>query len=203
MARHLLWTRRDRPGLEHLRFRSNRDRGGGVRAQGTVVGLADGAPVGATYEYRCDREWRVRAADLTVRGPGAGRASLSTDDPGEWTDLRDDPMPELDGCLDAAVGGMAFPHTLALSRLGLDAGESAEVRVARLRLPDAGVDPMRRRYARLDADTYRVANLPDGGGDAGNESESAGATEFEFRVDADGFVTESPVFELTATATDD
>lgn len=190
VARHLLWTRRDRPGLEHVRFRSNRDRGGGVRAQGTVVGVVDGAPVGATYEYRCDRELRTRAVDLTVRGPASGRASLSADDPGEWTDARGDPVPELDGCLDAAVASTAFPHALALSRLDLGTGESAETCVARLRLPDASVEPVRRRYARLDADTYRVADLP--GGDP-----------TELRVDADGFLTESPAFALAASATDD
>ena len=190
MARHLLWTRRDRPGLEHLRFRSNRDRGGGVRAQGTVVGLSDGAPVGATYEYRCDREWRVRAADLTVRGPGGGRASLSTDDPGEWTDVAGDPLPELDGCLDAAVADTAFSYTPALSRLDLDAGESAEVRIARLRLPNASVESVRRRYVRISLDAYRVEAPADG-------------TAVEVRVDADGFVVESSEFELVASATDD
>ena len=190
MARHLLWTRRDRPGLEHLRFRSNRGRGGGVRAQGTLVGLADGAPVGATYEYRCDREWCVRAADLTVCGPGGGRASLSTDAPGEWTDVAGDPVPGLDGCLDASVAGTAFPYTLALSRLDLDTGESAEVRVARLRLPDASVESVRRRYVRVGLNAYRVETPADG-------------TAAEFLVDADGFVVESPAFELTTTAVDD
>ena len=190
MARHLLWTRRDRPGLEHLRFRSNRDRGGGVRAQGTVVDLVDGAPVGATYEYRCDRAWRVRAADLTVRGPGGGRASLSTDAPGEWADAAGDPLPQLDGCLDAAVADTAFPHTLAVSRLGLDVDESATVRAARLRLPDASIDSVRRRYVRIGLKAYRVVTPADG-------------VATEFRVDADEFVVESPAFELAATATDD
>ena len=203
MARHLLWTRRDRPGLEHLRFRSNRDRGGGVRTQGTLVGLADGAPVGATYEYRCDREWCVRAADLTVRGPGGGRASLSTDAPGEWTDVAGDPLPRLDGCLDATVADTALPHALAVARLGLDPGESAEIRVVRLRLPDASVAAVWRRYARLDAGTYRVTERSDRDDGQSEGENEGGVTGFEFRVDADGFPTESPAFELAASATDD
>ncbi len=161
-----------------------------MRAQGTVVGLVDGTPVGATYEYRCDREWRVRAADLTVRGPGAGRASLSADAPGEWTDVRGERLPELDGCLVAAVAGTAFPHTLALSRLGLDVGEESEVRVARLDLPDAGVESVRRRYVRVGLDAYRVVA-------------PASGTAIELLVDADGFLTESPASELAASATDD
>ena len=190
VARHLLWTRRDRPGLEHLRFRSNRDRGGGVRAQGTAVGLVAGAPVAVQYEFRCDREWRTRAVDVTVRGPVSGRASLSADDPGAWTDTRDEPRVELDGCLDGAVATTAFSHTLPIARLDLDVGETGEVRVARLRVPDAGVEPVRRRYVRTGTDAYRVETPP--GGDA-----------TEFRTDAEGFVAESPAVALTTTATDE
>ena len=82
-----------------------------------------------------DAEWRVRSVAVTDHA-GDRRLRLLADGGGAWTTGDGTPLPQLDGCIDVDLVATPFTNTLPIRRLGLEPGESAEIKVAYLPLPD-------------------------------------------------------------------
>jgi uncharacterized protein len=175
-----MWAPWEGPGLEHLRLVTS---GSDVVANGLVIGLEAGRPFRIGYEIRCDGRWRVR--EVRVATPDSERPILEllADGEGHWKRRGGESVPELDGCIDVDISGTPFTNTLPIRRLGLKPGESAEVDVAYIRVPELLVGPERQRYGCLEAQAdgwlYRFEALPSG-------------FTAELAVDADGLVIDYP-----------
>ena len=175
-----MWAPWKGPGLEHLRLATSE---GGVVANGLVIGLEAGRPFRIGYEIRCDGSWRVR--EVRAAAPDAERPALEllADGEGRWKRRSGEPLPELDGCIDVDISATPFTNTLPIRRLGLKPGESEELTVAYVRVPELLVGPERQRYgcleARADGSLYRFEALPSG-------------FSAELPVDADGLAIDYP-----------
>jgi uncharacterized protein len=180
VEREIMWTPWEGPGLEHLRLVTS---DGGVVANGLVIGLEAGRPFRIGYEIRCDRRWRVR--EVRAAAPDSERPvlELQADGQGHWKRRGGEPVPELDGCIDVDISATPFTNTLPIRRLGLKPGESEELMVTYVRVPELLVGPERQRYgcleARADGGLYRFEALPSG-------------FSAELPVDAEGLVIDYP-----------
>jgi uncharacterized protein len=163
VEREVMWAPWERPGLEHLRLVTS---DGGVVANGLVIGLEAGRPFRIGYEIRCDGRWRVR--EVRVGAPDSERPVLElvADGEGHWKRRGGEPVPELDGCIDVDISATPFTNTLPIRRLGLKPGESEELAVTYIRVPESLVGPERQRYgcleAQADGGLYRFEALPSG-----------------------------------------
>jgi hypothetical protein len=176
---HVFWSTLQEPGMEHLHLT---EASGEVVATGTVLGVASGA-FQLVYEVRAASDWRVRSCALQVEGASRHALRLASDGIGHWTDEAGQRLPALDGCLDVDIMATPFTNTLPIRRLALTPGESAEIVVAYISVPDLAVRPARQRYTHLtqtDAGgTYRYEGLESG-------------FHADLAVDADGLVLDYP-----------
>ena len=148
--------------MEHLHLT---DVSGEVVATGTVLGVA-GETFHLTYEVRATSDWRVRSCAVRLEGASGRRLSLASDGMGHWTDAAGQHQPALDGCLDVDIMVTPFTNTLPIRRLALAPGQSAEITVVYIGVPDLAVRPVRQRYTHLvrtDAgSTYHFEGLESG-----------------------------------------
>ena len=141
-----LWTPWDGRGLEHLRLRVE---GSGVEADGVVIGEEDGVAFRVRYVIRCDPGWGTREM---VVDPLDGRdpLRLDSDGDGNWSDASGQSIPELEGCIDVDLSATPFTNTLPVRRLGLGEGESAEIAVVYVDVPEMRLDASGQRYTCLE-----------------------------------------------------
>jgi uncharacterized protein len=108
---------------------------------------------------------------------------LLADGEGRWNGRGGEPVPELDGCIDVDISATPFTNTLPIRRLGLESGESEELMITYVRVPELLVGPERQRYGCLETQTdgglYRFEALPSG-------------FTAELPVDAEGLVIDYP-----------
>jgi hypothetical protein len=149
--------------MEHLQLTETRD---AIRAEGTVLGVAGAEPFHLTYQLEVDGNWCVRACHLQLSGAADRTLGLSGDGMGHWTDAAGNPLPALDGCIDMDISVTPFTNTLPIRRLALAPGESREILVAYVSVPDLSVRPVQQRYANLartqTGGTYRYEGLESG-----------------------------------------
>jgi len=132
-------------GLEHLVLR---DGGTGWLAESVVTGDADGQRFAARYLVECDREWRSTKVEVRVVGTGEG-VMLSSDGAGNWRDGAEK-LPALNGAIDVDITATPFTNTLSIRRLGLEAGQSADILVAYIDVPSLTVTADPQRYICLE-----------------------------------------------------
>ena len=163
VVRDVYWRPWEDPGLEHLHLSVDSD---GAQALGLILRMQDGQHFRCRYTLSTDPEWRVRQLTIAMTpaegGPGQ-RLELESDGDGHW---RADgaPRPDLEGCRDVDIQVTPFTNTLPVRRLGLAEGDSADIRVAYVAVPDVTVTPAEQRYTCLasqDADggRYRYDGL--------------------------------------------
>lgn len=164
-------------GLEHLVLQEAPQ---GIVAEATVIATSDpGERFALTYRVSCDPTWRVRT--LEVRLIGSARSlHIAGDGAGAWTTATGTPIGPLQGAIDVDLAVTPFTNTLPIRRLGLRAGESADILVAYVSPPDLSVTAGRQRYTCLEPGRlYRYESLD---GDFARDVE----------VDGDGLVVEYP-----------
>jgi hypothetical protein len=180
VERELMWVPWEGPGLEHLRLVTS---DGGAVANGLLIGLEAGRPLRIGYEVRCDGLWRVREVRVATPDSGPPVLELQADGEGCWKRRGGEPVPELEGCIDVDISATPFTNTLPIRRLALEPGESEELTVTYIRVPELLVGPERQRYgclqAQADGGLYRFEALPSG-------------FTAELPVDADGLVIDYP-----------
>lgn len=170
------WSEWTGLGLQHLVLRETAQY---IVAEATIVGMDDETPVGARFRIQCDTTWHVRRVEASVAGDDR-RIALTGDGHGNWHDDTGKARPDLAGAIDVDLPLTPFTNTLPIRRLGLGAGQSADLRVVYILLPAFEVivdpqrytclEPLRRyRYESLDSDFMR-----------------------EIEVDADGLVVTYP-----------
>lgn len=138
------------------------------------------------YWIECNPRWEPRAAELSVRTPsGHRRVAIRVEDGHHWV-FRDVRNPDLRGCTDLDLSTTPSTNTLALKRLALPVGGSAEILAAWITFPDMEPHPVPQRYTRVGERHY-LYEAP--------HNNFVG----EFDVDESGFVTAYPAsFERIA-----
>jgi hypothetical protein len=133
------------------------------------------------YTLIVDKAWRTLEIRIMVeQAPGSmiARHLLASGD-GTWTDAGNNPIPELDGCIDVDIQWSPLTNTLPVRRLDLQPGQGADIRVVYIALPEFGIRPMAQTYSRVDASTVRY------------ESETRSFVR-DLGVDREGFVIDYP-----------
>jgi uncharacterized protein len=170
------WQEWSGKGLQHLVLKEETAE---IAIDAAVIGSEEEFPHAARFRILCDGAWRVKKLEAVVIGDER-RIELSSDGAGHWRDGAGKAVPHLDGAVDVDLPITPFTNTLPIRRLGLKAGQSADIRVAYIRLPEFTVEVDPQRYVCLEAGRrYRYESLD---------------SDFvrEIEVDADGLVVTYP-----------
>jgi uncharacterized protein len=133
-------------GLEQLHLVEDMH---GIRADGVVLGSERAEPYRLEYQLRMDHTWQIHDCVLHLvhlNGQREQTLRLSSDGRGHWADGAGTRCANLDGCLDLDISCTPFTNTLPIRRLGLTPGESAELQVVYLAIPDLTFRTVRQRY---------------------------------------------------------
>ena len=178
-----MWNAWTGEGLEYLRLTQD---GGGVEADSVIIGVENGVPFRIRYAISCDAGWRARELLVSSLAGGDKGFEMFADGEGHWTTADGDLVSSLEGCFDVDISVTPFTNTLPIRRLGLEAGESADLVVIYLAVPKMRVEPARQRYTCLERDDrgglYRFESL---------DGEFAGFAA-DLPVDTDGLVLDYP-----------
>lgn len=102
--------------------------------EGVVAGTRHGL-YGAHYRVKTDKRFCTR--EVRVEYVGGPAIHLVADGEGHWHDaLRDISVADLNGCLDVDIGVTPATNTLPIRRLELKEGESRDITVAYIPLPE-------------------------------------------------------------------
>ncbi len=125
------WQDWDGHGLEHCVCLEDAQ---GMVLDGVVAGTRHGL-YGAHYFVRTDADFRTRQARVGYSGGPC--LHVESDGNGTWYDvIGKRALPGLDGCFDIDIGVTPATNTLPMKRLKLRAGESKDITVAYVPLPD-------------------------------------------------------------------
>lgn len=177
MRSEVVWTALQWPSVEHVVLAdadSPDEFAGGWMADGALVGVIDGHPVRLTYRLDVAGDGTVRNVDITDTAGGASLTLLG-DGSGGWRDGAGAVVHALDGCIDVDISVTPLTNTLPIRRLRLAPGESAEIAVGYIAVPEFTVRSVIQRYTRRDEATYRY---------------ESGSFAADVTVDHDGVVTD-------------
>lgn len=171
------WQAWETPGLEHLVLQSGPQ---GIVAEASIIGWsAEATAFAMTYRIACGPDWRVRTVEVLLVGVACS-IHIASDGMGTWTTAGGSPLPALDGAIDVDIMATPFTNTLPIRRLDLADGQSADIDVAYVSVPDLTLSLARQRYTCLNAGAlYRFESLESG-------------FSRDIRIDRDGLVTEYP-----------
>jgi hypothetical protein len=102
------------------------------------------------YEITCDSNWNVKELHLMLLSGNRKSVKLQSDGKGHWATQTGDPFSSLDGCIDVDISATPFTNTLPIRRLELRPGQSAELLVAYVLIPEMEVSADRQRYTCLE-----------------------------------------------------
>lgn len=154
----VMWAPWQGAGIEHLKITGD-DRG--LMADGLVVGIDEG---GNSYRFRYLAElgptWGLSRVQFEDRRGSSPRGwGLSVDPDGTWRNDQGQALPPFEGCLEVDISLTPFTNTLAIRRLGLAIGESADLDVLYVKAPELEMRRVEQRYTRLGDRTYRYEGL--------------------------------------------
>ena len=177
-----MWAPWSEPGLEDLHLLWNEDR---MTADSIIIGFVDRTPFRLWYEMVCDANWRVEELGLIFLSSKGKSVKIRADGEGRWSTSTGEPLSSLEGCIDVDISATPFTNTLPIRRLGLSAGQSAELQVAYVAVPELDLKPVRLRYSCVE--------LSEQGGLFRYEGLASGFST-ELQVDGDGLVLDYPGF---------
>ncbi len=180
MERNIMWTPWSEPGLEHLHLLQQ---DGNILTDSIIVGVSNRMPFRLHYEITCDSNWKVKELGLTLLSCNRKSIKMQADGQGHWSTNTGDPVSSLEGCIDVDISATPFTNTLPIRRLELKSGQSAELLVAYVLIPEMELMTDRQRYTCLE--------LNAGGGLYKYESMESDFSA-ELPVDSDGLVIDYP-----------
>jgi uncharacterized protein len=146
MERNIMWIPWSEAGLEHLRLLQQ---DGTILADSIIVGVSNRIPFRLHYEIVCDFRWNVKELNLMLLSGNRKSIKIQADGKGRWFTQTGDPIPSLDGCVDVDISASPFTNTLPIRRLALSPGQSAEILVVYVLIPEMDLIPNRQRYTCL------------------------------------------------------
>lgn len=160
---HALWVPSgEGVGLEHLHLT---ERSFNVTADSLVIGVHKGEPYRLRYRVACDTEWQTRYVHLALLlvEEEDWSLALSGDGRGHWQDGRGHRLVEFDGCIDIDITSTPFTNTLPIRRLRLRPGQSSDLSMLYVNVPEMKIERSHQRYTCLRSDAtggvYRFQTL--------------------------------------------
>ena len=150
MSTHV-WQRIDRSGLDTCRLYRHPQ---GWSLQGTAVFVEAGRACSFFYAVLADEHWVTRSA--TVEGHLGSRDTqlrVRRSATGLWR-VGNETLPSLSNCLDIDLGFTPATNLLAIRRLALRVGQTAESPAAWLSSPSMRLKELPQTYARIARDLY-------------------------------------------------
>ena len=135
------------------------------------------------YEITCDSNWNVKKLDLVLLSGSQKSLQIRADGQGHWSTHTGEPIPSLDGCIDVDISATPFTNTLPIRRLELRPGQSAELLVAYVLIPEIELMTDKQRYTCFELNTH--------GGLYKYESMESDF-EADLPIDSDGLVIDYP-----------
>lgn len=188
MTSELIWQHLDAPGWEHVRITS--DHPGWTVFDSILVREHNGQVLRGGYTLVTDKQWQTLELRLMIESaPGSmDGIHLLTEGDGRWTDANDQPIPELDGCLDVDIQWTPLTQSLPINRLRMADGKEHTIPVVHISLPSLTIQPVSQTYRQRDRTHVQHSN----GLEPGAQTLS---------VDRDGLITETPGFFLRRSPT--
>jgi uncharacterized protein len=160
MKRQVIWSNLTATGLEHFQLVSRADE---MVADGIVIGVEKDVAFRIRYEIRCDAQWRVRKVTVTRLDENEQAIRLTADGLGNWSNEHGEVVSAFAGCLDVDITATPFTNTLPIRRLSLRQGESSEIKVVYISVPEMQVSVEPQRYTCLEvndsAGKYKFESL--------------------------------------------
>jgi hypothetical protein len=145
------WRRLDTPGHDAAHVRRTAD---GWRLEGTAVFGHELGPARLWYWVDCALDWRTRRGGVAGWvGDRRCDVNVTRSETGVWH-LGDQPVHDLEQCLDIDFGFTPATNYVQLQRCALGIGQTAEFSVAWLDVPDASLTALPQRYEKRSAATY-------------------------------------------------
>lgn len=157
--RRVIWRRvMDDNSFEDCTVSAGED---GFLIDGHLIVAQDGLPLSAHYQISCGPDWTAQRVTIEQSFDGTLRSlELKRSDGGWMIDgLRD---ARLDGCVEPDLGLTPSTNALAIRRLNLAIGQSAEINAAWVKFPALTVEPSLQRYERRGDVDYRYVNVASG-----------------------------------------
>jgi uncharacterized protein len=180
IKRKVIWSNLTDTGLEHLHLSGGNNE---VFADGIVLGVKEDISYRVHYQVRCDSNWQVRKVFVKSFDENERIIDLTADGLGNWTDEFGAEISEFAGCLDVDISITPFTNTLPVRRLNLNRGESAELKVVYVAVPEMQLSVEHQRYTFVErngtANRYKFESLD-------------GEFTAIISVDADGLVEDYP-----------
>lgn len=132
----------------------------GAVVTSTIVGLYQEKLYQVDYRIETDEHWQTVLLDINCRHNNRTQLiRLEGNGKGNWMSGGKN-APHFDGCIDVDIPLTPFTNTLPVRRLGLQPGESAEIRVLYCDLLAGELRPVYQRYTCLSATKYQYQNVP-------------------------------------------
>lgn len=143
-------------GCEHLVLKESPSQ---IVAEAAVFGTIEDQVFAARYKILCDTQWHVRKIEISEIGSDL-TTELVSDGAGNWVDGFGTPQPHLANAIDADISITPFTNTLPIRRLDLRNGQSQEILVVYIQLPNITVTTDRQRYTCLEVGRrYRYESI--------------------------------------------
>lgn len=150
-----LWQWLQSPGLERFELVRSADE---LIFRGTILTLAGNSAAEAKYEIVCDRSFRTRRANVSVRDATGEQTLQIATESGRWYENGRENQTVL-GALDIDLGWSPSTNTLPMKRLKLTVGQSSgEFIAAWVRFPELTLQPLSQEYVRLAERQYRYSS---------------------------------------------
>jgi hypothetical protein len=147
MRRQIIWSNLTATGLEQLQLLYRSDE---IIADGIVLGVEQDEPFRIRYEIYCDTSWCVRKVTITSLTEDEQTIRLLADGSGNWTNEAGEELPAFKGCIDVDISVTPFTNTLPIRRLLLNCGESSDIKVVYIRVPEMQLSVEPQRYTCLE-----------------------------------------------------
>ncbi len=156
---HARWTSWNNDSVENLVLKET---GEDIVADSTITSRGT-TPFAATYTIVCDLAWHTRQLRVDVDAEGVARTlSLEGNGSGKWSNSSEI-TESIDGAIDIDLTATPFTNTLPIRHLGLDEGQSQEIMVAYVLIPELEVSAKCQRYTCLvENRRYRFEQIDDG-----------------------------------------
>jgi hypothetical protein len=161
---------------EHLVLTESADR---ITAESIYMSRGGADSYAVYYRLVCDLSWFTLEVETRVIGSNTRLFLRRDSDSGAWLDENDKELTELAGTIDVDISISPFTNTLPIRRLALGQGESGDITVAYIKLPESEVQADPQRYTRIAKDKYLFESVD---------------TEFQSQIEVDehGIVVEYP-----------
>ncbi|MGI8580860.1 MAG: putative glycolipid-binding domain-containing protein [Chitinophagaceae bacterium] len=148
-------------------------------AIGQITGQGLGKLLNIYYKLEINSKWEIQTFNIDFHSDTSFAISLHKNKSNQWVDNNEKVIPELIGCTDIDISLTPFTNTLPIKRLKLAIGQSKEISVIYIDLPNNKFKPVKQRYTNLGNGIYKYESL------------ASGFTA-NLEVDNDGFVLNYP-----------